>query len=442
MITTSELCIRRFEGIIMDNTMLRAVALIVCVGLAGCEWLKTDLVFCNLSEEEYMKCMDLATATSRDQMQDDRTFGSYYRPVRCTQPYQSTEDCMKEMDLAKEEAPSVMVVDAGDVFVGGRYHSLVPVLREVYENNRDYYHAVAVIKRGSLPDVRTLSDLRGKHACFAGVGTQAGWTIPLYNMLTKGFMPVSDCNNYVKSTSDFFAESCAVNTLTERYNPLGDNSNKLCELCGSGEPGVRCTVKDPYAGFQGALRCLMDRGDIAFVKHNSVRKSQLSADEFELLCLDGSRASVDEYESCSWGTAPGHFVIVSSAMEMKERKAVQKFVSKMVQRYSGGGDYTRTNNNSTQSFAENEILQSLAEVPETPFDINESIGGKYGDIADLLFSDDVREMIPIEPQDQLYRTVLKKTYGNSGISPHENIQGKYYLALAWIEIFAGLCTTA
>ena len=46
-------------------------------------------------------------------------------------------------------------------------------------------------------------------------------------MLTKGFMPVSDCNNYVRSTSDFFAESCAVNTLTERYHPLGDTSHQL-----------------------------------------------------------------------------------------------------------------------------------------------------------------------------------------------------------------------
>ena len=50
-------------------------------------------------------------------------------------------------------------------------------LLQVYEDNRDYYHAVAVIKRGSLTfedgkPVRTLSDLRGKHACFAGVGTQ------------------------------------------------------------------------------------------------------------------------------------------------------------------------------------------------------------------------------------------------------------------------------
>ena len=96
------------------------------------------------------------------------------------------------------------------------------------------------------------------------MGTQAGWTIPLYNMLTREYMPVSDCNNYVKSTSDFFAESCAVNTLNERYNPLGDNSNKLCEICGSSDPGVRCTVKDPYAGFLGALRHELSTEGIAF----------------------------------------------------------------------------------------------------------------------------------------------------------------------------------
>ena len=76
-----------------------------------------------------------------------------------------------------------MVVDAGDVFVGGRYHSLVPVLREVYDNNRDFYHAVAVIKRGSLTEadgkpVYSLSDLRNKHACFAGVGTQVSGAEP------------------------------------------------------------------------------------------------------------------------------------------------------------------------------------------------------------------------------------------------------------------------
>ena len=75
--------------------MKTVVLSLLLTSLVSAEWLKTDLVFCNLSEEEYMKCMDLAAATARDQMEDDRSFGSYYRPVRCTQPYHSTEDCMK-----------------------------------------------------------------------------------------------------------------------------------------------------------------------------------------------------------------------------------------------------------------------------------------------------------------------------------------------------------
>jgi melanoma-associated antigen p97 len=41
------------------------------------------------------------------------------------------------------------------------------------------YYAVAAVKKGSLSDVRTLKDLRNKKACFAGVGTQAGWVIPI-----------------------------------------------------------------------------------------------------------------------------------------------------------------------------------------------------------------------------------------------------------------------
>lgn len=38
---------------------------------------------------------------------------------------------------------------------------------------------MAVVKKGSLPEVTKLRDLRGKKACFAGVGTQAGWVIPI-----------------------------------------------------------------------------------------------------------------------------------------------------------------------------------------------------------------------------------------------------------------------
>ena len=67
--------------------------------VGSAEWKKTDLVFCTLSQEEYLKCLELAEVTMRDQEEDDYTFGSYYRQIRCTEPYSSPEDCMKEMDL-------------------------------------------------------------------------------------------------------------------------------------------------------------------------------------------------------------------------------------------------------------------------------------------------------------------------------------------------------
>ena len=73
-------------------------------------------------------------------------------------------------------------------------------------------------------------------------------------LISSNVMEVVDCNNHVKSAIEFFGESCAVDSLRDRYNPLGDNPHKFCELCGSATPGIRCTNRDPYAEYAGALR--------------------------------------------------------------------------------------------------------------------------------------------------------------------------------------------
>ena len=39
---------------------------------------------------------------------------------------------MRLIDEGKPSSPNIMSVDAGEVFVGGRYHSLVPILKEEY----------------------------------------------------------------------------------------------------------------------------------------------------------------------------------------------------------------------------------------------------------------------------------------------------------------------
>ena len=46
--------------------------------------------------------------------------------------FQNKDECMRLIDEGKPSSPNIMSVDAGEVFVGGRYHSLVPILKEEY----------------------------------------------------------------------------------------------------------------------------------------------------------------------------------------------------------------------------------------------------------------------------------------------------------------------
>lgn len=45
--------------------------------------------------------------------------------------------------------------------------------------------------------------------------------------MKNGGMEVLDCNNHVKSTIKFFGPSCAVNSLIDKYNPLGKFNVKI-----------------------------------------------------------------------------------------------------------------------------------------------------------------------------------------------------------------------
>lgn len=35
-------------------------------------------------------------------------------------------------------------------------------------------------------------------------------------------MKIIDCNNHVKSAIEFFGPSCAINSLHDKYNPMGN----------------------------------------------------------------------------------------------------------------------------------------------------------------------------------------------------------------------------
>lgn len=131
-------------------------------------------MWCTTNEAEQYKCGNFTVALERDRA----LFEEYFINTTCYQAF-STDECIQLID---SERAHMMSLDAGNVFIAGRYHSLIPIMQESFEGGFVNYYAVAVVKKDSVPDVLSPRDLRGKKACFAEVGSQAGWTIPIHTV--------------------------------------------------------------------------------------------------------------------------------------------------------------------------------------------------------------------------------------------------------------------
>ncbi|GBP40151.1 Lactotransferrin [Eumeta japonica] len=289
-----------------------------------------------------------------------RSLAEFSKPFKVEVEAFDTEECMTWVDQSKA---SLLALDAGEVYVAGRFHSLIPLVQELYNKGEPYQYAVAVVKKGRLERVRPgegLHAMRGAQACFPGVGALAGWVVPIHTLMEEGGLKIIDCNNHVKSAIEYFGESCAANSLKDMYNPIGDNSDQLCKLCGGGA-GKRCTLADPYAGYEGALKCLManESRDVAFVRDTTIQHALLSHkvlggvtdDQFELLCRDGSRAPVTQWERCNWGRVPADAIVTSSANPLKQRQKYQNFIMKLVELYGQPNSLNRANNNTTPGYS-------------------------------------------------------------------------------------------
>uniref|UniRef100_A0A1B0AR72 Transferrin-like domain-containing protein n=1 Tax=Glossina palpalis gambiensis TaxID=67801 RepID=A0A1B0AR72_9MUSC len=291
------------------------------------------IIWCTKNHEEQYKCQNLTVAIERDRA----LFDDALLNLTCLMAF-SADECIHHIDREKAH---ITTLDAGDVFTAGRYNSLIPIMEEKFEGGFTNYHSVAVIKSGTVLDVTSIKHLRQKKACFPWVGSLAGWIVPIYVLQREGGMEVVDCNNQVKTAANYFNNSCAVYSLIDKYNPIGDNSDKLCTLCKGKIQGGRCSVADSYFGYDGAFRCLLEAGDVAFLRHSTVFEmlataefNSMSPESFELLCRDGRRVPVSEYRQCSWALVPSDAVVTSSARNSLERKKYQKFLKKIIEMYS------------------------------------------------------------------------------------------------------------
>ncbi|XP_017070942.1 melanotransferrin [Drosophila eugracilis] len=293
------------------------------------------MIWCTKSQAEQYKCQNLTVAIERDRALFDEVFLN----LTCFMAY-SADECIHHIDREKAHITSL---DAGDVFTAGRYNSLIPIMQEKLEGGFSEYQSVAVIKKGSLPNFNNLHDMRNKKVCFPWVGSLAGWIVPVHTLQREGGMEVVDCNNQVKTAANYFNNSCASYSLSDKYNPIGDNSDKLCTLCTGKIPGGRCSASDPYFGYEGAFKCLLEKGDVAFLRHSTVNEmlqttefKNLSPDTFELLCRDGRRVPISDYRQCNWGQVPADAIVTSSARSFIDRKQYQQFLKRIAELYSDG----------------------------------------------------------------------------------------------------------
>ncbi|NXL11768.1 TRFE protein, partial [Mesembrinibis cayennensis] len=274
---------------------------------------KASVRWCTISLAEQNKCNSL-----RDHMQQESIAFSCLQKATYL-------DCIKA--ISNNEADAICL-DGGHVFEAGLApYKLKPIAAEVYEQSggsTTSYYAVAVVKKGTG---FTINDLQGKTSCHTGLGRSAGWVIPIGTLLHRKDIKWDgkDSASIEQAVANFFSASCVPGATTEQ---------KLCRQC-KGDAKTKCSRTAPYSGYSGAFQCLKDgKGDVAFVKHTTVQENAPGkTDEYELLCLDGSRQPVDNYKACHWARVPAHAVVARDDSKIDD---IWSFLSKAQEKFGVG----------------------------------------------------------------------------------------------------------
>uniref|UniRef100_A0A3Q0KPX0 Family S60 non-peptidase homologue (S60 family) n=1 Tax=Schistosoma mansoni TaxID=6183 RepID=A0A3Q0KPX0_SCHMA len=291
------------------------------------------LGWCVIDEFEMSKCQRMSSAFSAKRIQPD---------MFCLQA-NSTIDCMK---LIKDGYADMVTLEAGDLYIAGKYFDLVPVVSENYGNG-PFYYAVAIVEKVN-PGL-LISNWRHRRTCHSGVGKAAGWIIPLNTVLDTSQVIVLD-GHLVHAFGELISRACIPGILNKAYDHTGTNSLNLCELCTGGNAD-RCRRDnlELYYGDAGAFRCLIEGADIAFARHTTVHTNtggrnpnfwarDLREDNYEILCPDGRRAEVHEWLTCNLGKIPSNVVVTANYKSENERTNMWRLLQYGQEYYSSDND--------------------------------------------------------------------------------------------------------
>ncbi|XP_052470187.1 transferrin-a [Carassius gibelio] len=270
------------------------ITLLACLVVAVPSASAQKVTWCVKSQNELKKCQHLATKSPE---------------LECHLKSSVTE-CMTSIKTGDADA---MTVDAEHVFQAGlKNYELRPIIAEKYTFER--CHAVAVVKRD--PDF-SINDLKGKPSCHSCYQSPGGWTMPIGRLVKEHKIPWQGPDDMLleKAVSQFFSSSCIPGISKELYP-------KLCKAC---QGDCSCSDREKYSGDGGAFQCLKSgHGQVAFMCHDGVPSSERQ--DYQLLCMDGSRKSVEEYKDCYLLKEPRHAVISRKDADSEEIYKVLKLI--------------------------------------------------------------------------------------------------------------------
>ncbi|KAG7493631.1 hypothetical protein JOB18_013342 [Solea senegalensis] len=288
------------------------VALLKGLGHEGSSLEDSVVRWCCISHAEQKKCEEWALSIKSD-------------PLVCVGAA-SMRECIEKIKRDEVDAASL---DATHSFIAGKC-GLVPVVTEYYGRKCARAEGSAHLEADVLPSVVGVAvakrssrsifmgNLGGRRSCQGHMYSPAGWMLPYTHTLS------------LEHNTSFCDPDQAYNQVFWKGCLPGSQGN-LCKVCmgGTGEAATkRCADNhnERFYGNMGALRCLVgdpsgkSHGDVAFLEQHNLQDNihSLSStgwaegwtpSDFELLCGDGRRAPLSEWESCHLGVIPPNIIM-------------------------------------------------------------------------------------------------------------------------------------
>ncbi|XP_018117261.1 saxiphilin isoform X1 [Xenopus laevis] len=391
--STLELQVLGNEADVSSVLGMDYVALLKGLGHEGISLDHSVIRWCCISTAELQKCEDWAMNVKSD-------------PLVCTLATSLT-GCI---EMIKRNEADAVSLDATHAYIAAKC-GLQPAAVEhwghvsdcptdpyqmplnISEKGFPTLFALAVVKKSNR--AVSLSGMSSRRSCHGNMYSVAGWLL-LSKYTVRG---------HENDTWDCDINSAYRNYFWKGCMPGADNN--LCKVCIGWEEGDRlmgrCTAnhKERYYGNSGALRCLVGDpdgrsfGDVAFLEHHSLHENienlessgwahGLSATDFELLCPDGSRAPLTDWNHCNLGTVPPNVVMTRPIITAK----IYDFIIKSQDglRPDKGSDFQLFQ--SRQIYGEGDLLfkdSTTCLLPAGHLRLQDLLGESFIQLADSVF---------------------------------------------------------